>query len=152
CISRTASRTAGCAVPALDGVRVVDLTRLLPGAYATKLLVDRGAEVIKIEDPHGGDTMRTIGAAYFDALNHGKKSVTLDLRQPDGTEVLDALLATADAVVDSFRPSTAGRLHVDPDRLRRKHPRLICASMIGFPRDSPRAEQPAHDINYESLA
>ncbi|HZP46922.1 MAG TPA: CaiB/BaiF CoA-transferase family protein [Vicinamibacterales bacterium] len=139
-------------MPPLDGVRVLDLTRLLPGAYATKLLADRGADVVKIEDPRGGDTMRTLGARYFDALNHGKKSVTLDLRSADASAVLDALLARADVVVDSFRPSTAARLGVDAATLRRRHPRLICASMIGFPRDSTSAERPAHDINYEALA
>jgi crotonobetainyl-CoA:carnitine CoA-transferase CaiB-like acyl-CoA transferase len=144
-------------VAPLDGVRVVDLTRLLPGAYATQLLADRGAEVIKIEDPRGGDTMRTMGARltssrYFDAVNRGKKSVTLDLKSPDAPAILDALLATADVYVDSFRPSTADRLRVDPQTLRAKHPRLICASLLGFPRDSPRAEEAAHDINYQSLA
>ncbi len=139
-------------MPPLDGIRVLDLTRLLPGAYATKLLADRGAEVIKIEAPRGGDTMRTLGAAYFDALNRGKKSVTLDLRSAEAAAILDALLATADVLVDSFRPSTAARLRVDAATLRPRHPRLICASMIGFPRDSDRALQAAHDINYQSLA
>jgi crotonobetainyl-CoA:carnitine CoA-transferase CaiB-like acyl-CoA transferase len=138
-------------VAPLDGIRVLDLTRLLPGAYATQLLVDRGAEVIKIEDPHGGDTMRTMGAPHFAAVNRGKKSVTLNLKSADALTILDALLATADVVVDSFRPSTAHRLGVDPQTLRAKHPRLICAALIGFPRDSPRAEEAAHDINYQSL-
>ena len=136
----------------LDGVRVLDLTRLLPGAYATLLLADRGAEVVKLEDPRGGDTMRTIGAPFFDRVNRGKKSVTLDLKSPDAAPVLDALLATADVLVDSFRPSTAKRLRVDAATLRANYPRLICASMIGFPRDDARAEQAAHDINYQSLA
>ena len=136
----------------LDGTRVLDLTRLLPGAYATLLLVDLGAEVIKIEDPRGGDTMRALGPAYFDALNRGKRSVTLDLRSAGDRPVLDALLETADVVVDSFRPSTASRLRVDAASLRARHPRLVCASMIGFPRGSDRAEQAAHDINYQSLA
>jgi crotonobetainyl-CoA:carnitine CoA-transferase CaiB-like acyl-CoA transferase len=139
-------------MPPLDGIRVLDLTRLLPGAYATQLLADRGAEVIKIEDPRGGDTMRTIGARWFDAVNRGKKSVTLDLRSPQSAPTLDALLVTADVLIDSFRPSTAKRLRVDPETVRAKHPHVICASLIGFPRDSPKAEQPAHDINYQSLA
>jgi len=139
-------------VAPLDGVRVLDLTRLLPGAYATQLLADRGAEVIKIEDPRGGDTMRAIGARWFDAVNRGKKSVTLDLRSPDAAPIFDALLAAADVVVDSFRPSTAQRLRVDAATLRATRPRLVCASLIGFPRGSSRAEQAAHDINYQSLA
>jgi crotonobetainyl-CoA:carnitine CoA-transferase CaiB-like acyl-CoA transferase len=137
---------------ALAGIRVLDLTRLLPGAYATQLLVNRGAEVIKIEDPRGGDSMRTIGARYFEAVNRGKRSVALDLRAPDAMTIFEALVATADVVVDSFRPSTAKRLRVDAESLRPKHPRLICASLIGFPRGSAREAEPAHDINYESLA
>ena len=139
-------------MPPLDGVRVADLTRLLPGAYATRLLADLGAEVIKVEDPRGGDPMRQFGAQYFDALNHGKRSVTLDLRSPDAAAILDALLSACDVVVDSFRPSTARRLGVDAGTLRAKRPRLICASMIGFDRDSARAEAAAHDINYQALA
>jgi crotonobetainyl-CoA:carnitine CoA-transferase CaiB-like acyl-CoA transferase len=138
-------------VPPLDGTRVVDLTRLLPGAYATLLLVDLGAEVIKIEEPHGGDGMRRFGA-HFDAVNRGKRSVTLDLRSPDAAGVLDALLSTADVIVDSFRPSTARRLGVDAETLRAKHPRLICASMTGFGHAGPHVETAAHDINYQALA
>jgi len=136
----------------LTGIRVLDLTRLLPGAYATRLLADLGAEVIKIEDPSGGDTMRALGSGYFDAVNRGKKSVALNLKSPDAPRILDALLGTTDVIVDSFRPSTASRLRVDAATLRARHPRLICASMIGFPREGARAEQPAHDINYQSLA
>src|SRR5262249_11497968 len=98
----------------LLGVRVIDLTRLLPGAYATLLLANLGADVIKVEDRRGGDGMRSLGArlkpshyagdataSYFDLLNHGKRSVTIDLRHPAAAAVLDALLGHADAVVDS---------------------------------------------------
>src|SRR5256885_6458776 len=122
-------------MPALDGIRLLDLTRLLPGAYATLLLADLGADVIKIEDPRGGDGMRTLPPlesgrnVYFERLNRHKRSVTLDLRSPDAAGVLDALAARADVLVESFRPSTATRLGVDADTLRRRHPRLICASI-----------------------
>ena len=137
----------------LAGVRVLDLTRLLPGAYATLLLADLGADVVKIEDPRGGDAMRTLGGGvYFDALNRGKRSVTLDLRAPDAAAVLDALIARADAVVESFRPSTARRLGVDAATLRGRHPRLVCASISGFGPSGPYAERAAHDINYQALA
>src|SRR5438105_1280599 len=108
----------------LDDVRVIDLTRLLPGAYATLLLADLGAEVIKIEDPRGGDGMRHLPSlvagqnAYFERLNRNKRSVTLDLRSADAAGVIDALMAGADVVVDSFRPSTARRLGVDPAEIR----------------------------------
>jgi alpha-methylacyl-CoA racemase len=140
----------------IDGVRVIDLTRLLPGAYATLLLADLGAEVIKIEDPRGGDGMRTLPTAasrgYFELLNRGKRSVTLDLRSPDAAAVVDALCATADVVVDSFRPSTAKRLGVDAATLHARHPHLVCASISGFGQSGPYAERAAHDINYQALA
>ena len=140
----------------LDGVRVLDLTRLLPGAYATLLLADLGADVIKIEDPRGGDGMRrlpTLGQRdYFALLNRNKRSVTLDLRSPQAAGVLDKLLAKADVVIDSFRPSTARRLRVDPDTLRASRPHLICASISGFGPGGPYVERAAHDINYQALA
>ena len=154
------------ATGSLGGVRVLDLTRLLPGAYATLLLADLGADVIKIEDPRGGDTMRHLPAdprtpqfratsppsVYFERLNRGKRSVTLDLRLPDAAAVLDALLATSDVVIDSFRPSTARRLRVDAASLHARYPRVICASINGFGQSGPNVERAAHDINYQALA
>jgi len=142
----------------LDGVRILDLTRLLPGAWATLQLADLGAEVIKVEDPRGGDHARHMAplvngvSAYFQVLNRNKRSITLDLRSPDAARVLDALAAKADVVVDSFRPRTARRLGVDAGTLRARHPRLICASITGFGLTGPYADRAAHDINYEALA
>lgn len=140
----------------LDGVQVLDLTRLLPGAYATLLLADLGADVVKIEDPRGGDGMRSLPTSgrrpYFELLNRNKRSVTLDLRSPAASAVLDALCAHADVVVDSFRPSTARRLGVDAASLQARHPRLVCASISGFGQAGPYAERAAHDINYQALA
>jgi alpha-methylacyl-CoA racemase len=140
----------------LDGVRVLDLTRLLPGAYATLLLADFGADVIKIEDPRGGDGMRSLPTRgqtdYFALLNRNKRSVTLDLRSADAAGVLDALLAKSDVIIDSFRPSTARRLRVDATTLSARHPRLICASISGFGSEGPYVERAAHDINYQALA
>jgi crotonobetainyl-CoA:carnitine CoA-transferase CaiB-like acyl-CoA transferase len=121
----------------LSGVRVLDLTRLLPGAYATLLLADLGAEVIKIEDPRGGDGMRSLRSEpdgrnpYFERLNRNKRSVTLDLRKAEAAAVLDALATHADVMVDSFRPSTARRLGVDPGTMRSRHPHLVCGSIAG---------------------
>jgi len=142
----------------LNGVRVLDLTRLLPGAYATLLLADLGAEVIKIEDPRGGDGMRTMGSQpdgrnlYFERLNRNKRSVTLDLRKAQAAGVLDALAAHADVMVDSFRPSTARRLGVDPETIRSRHVHLVSASISGFGANGPYVERAAHDINYQALA
>jgi crotonobetainyl-CoA:carnitine CoA-transferase CaiB-like acyl-CoA transferase len=151
--------------PPLRGIRVLDLTRLLPGAYATLLLAELGAEVVKIEDPRGGDGMRTMAArlkpsrssesnsvSFFELLNRNKRSVTLDLRAPGAAAVLDALAVGSDAIVDSFRPSTARRLKVDAGTLRARHPRLVCASINGFGLDGPDADRAAHDINYQALA
>jgi crotonobetainyl-CoA:carnitine CoA-transferase CaiB-like acyl-CoA transferase len=144
--------------PPLHGIRVLDLTRLLPGAYATLLLADLGADVIKIEDPRGGDGMRTLRShpdgrnPYFEPLNRSKRSVTLDLRKPEAAQVLDALAACADVFIDSFRPSTARRLRVDPDTIRSRHPHLVCATITGFGRQGPDVERAAHDINYQALA
>jgi alpha-methylacyl-CoA racemase len=149
----------------LDRIRVLDLTRLLPGACATLLLADLGADVIKIEDPRGGDGMRHLASGarlkpsrstdrhvYFERLNRGKRSVTLDLRSPGAAAVLDALAATSDVLIDSFRPSTARRLGVDAASLHARHPRLICASINGFGQTGPNADRAAHDINYQALA
>jgi alpha-methylacyl-CoA racemase len=142
----------------LSGVRVLDLTRLLPGAYATLLLADLGADVVKVEDRRGGDGMRSLPTSddgsrpYFALLNRNKRSITLDLRSPDAAAVLDALCRHADVVVDSFRPSTARRLGVDAATLRSRHPHLVCASISGFGQDGPYAERAAHDINYQALA
>ena len=140
----------------LDGVRVLDLTRLLPGAYATLLLADLGADVVKIEDPRGGDGMRSLPTSgrrpYFELLNRRKRSITLDLRSPEASAVLDALCTHADVVVDSFRPSTARRLGVDAATIQARHPRLVCASISGFGQAGPYAERAAHDINYQALA
>jgi crotonobetainyl-CoA:carnitine CoA-transferase CaiB-like acyl-CoA transferase len=137
-------------------VRVLDLTRLLPGAYATLLLADLGADVIKVEDPRGGDGMRSLPTSghrsYFALLNRNKRSITLDLRSPDAAAVVDALCVRADVVVDSFRPSTAKRLGVEAAGLHARHPHLVCASISGFGQTGPYAERAAHDINYQALA
>ena len=142
----------------LAGVRVIDLTRLLPGAYATLLMADLGADVVKIEDPRGGDPSRTLppGAggtsAYFRVLNRNKRSVTLDLRSRDAASVLDRLVARADIVVESFRPQTARRLGVDAESLGVRHPRLIHASISGFGQTGPSVARAAHDINFEAIS
>jgi alpha-methylacyl-CoA racemase len=142
----------------LSGVRVLDLTRLLPGAYATLVLADLGAVVIKIEDPRGGDPTRAMPpiadgtSVYFEVLNRNKQSVTLDLRSPDAAPVLDALAARADVLVDSFRPRTARRFGVDAATVRKRHPRLVCASITGFGQTGPYVERAAHDINYQALS
>lgn len=142
----------------LDGVTVLDLTRLLPGAICTLALADLGADVIKIEDPRGGDPLRHMppvvdGRGVYDRLfNRDKRSVTLDLRAPGAHEVLDALAAKADVLVESFRPKAARRLGLDAVSLRTRHPRLIHCAITGFGQTGPYADRPGHDINFVALA
>jgi alpha-methylacyl-CoA racemase len=142
----------------LTGVRVLDLTRLVPGAFATLMLAEMGAEVIKIEDPRGGDPMRHFpplldGRGVYDLLlNRGKKSVALDLRAPESAGVLDRLVARADIVVESFRPATAKRLGVSAEQMRARHPRLIHCSITGYGQTGPYADRPGHDLNYVALS
>jgi crotonobetainyl-CoA:carnitine CoA-transferase CaiB-like acyl-CoA transferase len=143
----------------LQGITVLDLTRLLPGAFATLMLAELGAEVIKIEDPAtGGDPMRHLppvvnGRGIYDLLlNRGKKSVALDLRQPEARTALDHLSGRADIVVESFRPATARRLGVSADVLGARHPRLIHCAITGYGQTGPYAEVPGHDLNYVSVS
>jgi crotonobetainyl-CoA:carnitine CoA-transferase CaiB-like acyl-CoA transferase len=142
----------------LAGIRVLDLTRLLPGSYATLMLADLGADVIKIEDPRGGDHARQMPplangtSVYFTVLNRNKRSLALNLRAPEAAGVLDRLVPHCDVVIDSFRPKTAARLGVDVAAIRRRNPSVICASITGFGKTGPYADRAAHDINYEALA
>lgn len=142
----------------LSGVRVLDLTRLLPGAFATLMLAELGAEVIKVEDPRGGDPMRHLpptvnGRGVFDLLlGRGKKSVALDLKHVGDTARLQQLVATADVVIESFRPATAERLGVSSAQLRGAHPRLIHCSITGYGQTGPYAERPGHDLNYVAVS
>jgi alpha-methylacyl-CoA racemase len=137
---------------------VLDLTRLLPGAFATLMLAELGAEVIKIEDPRGGDPMRRMppllnGRGLYDLLlNRGKKSVALDLRQADARASLDRLVATSDVVVESFRPAAARKLGVAGDIIRAKHPHVIHCAITGYGQSGPYADLPGHDLNYVSVS
>src|SRR2546426_10685683 len=119
----------------LTGIRVLDLTRLLPGAYCTQLLADMGADVIKIEEPGGGDYMRwtppLVGgqSALFNALNRNKRSVTLNLKTDEGRELLLKLVDTAAVLVEGNRPGVMGRLGVGWYVLHARNPQLVMASL-----------------------
>src|SRR5580765_49312 len=144
--------------PPLTGIRVVDLSRLLPGAFATLMLAELGADVIKIEDPRGGDPMRRLppllnGRGIYDMLlNRGKRSVALDLKEAESVRVLHRLVDTADVVVESFRPGTARRLGVSGEQLRERNARLIHCAITGYGQSGPYAERPGHDLNYVSIS
>jgi len=143
-------------------VRIVDLSRLLPGPFASLCLQGLGHEVIKVEDPAGGDYLRhwppTLAldgethGAWFAALNRGKLSVALDLRIEADRSRLHALLETADVLLESFRPGVLARLGLDPLVLRDRYPRLVIASLTGWGQAGPLSALPGHDIGFLSLA
>ncbi len=133
---------------ALAGVRVVDLTALLPGPYCTRILADLGAEVIKVERPPAGDLTRHIAPELFEAVNHGKLSVTLDLRRDDDRARLDAMARAADVVIEGFRPGVAARLGAGYDHLRALNPDLIYCSLSGYGQTGPARDLSGHDLNY----
>jgi alpha-methylacyl-CoA racemase len=143
----------------LDGVRVLDLSRLFPGPYATLLLSDLGAEVIKVEDPNGGDYIRYFppfcgdgSGAPFHALNRGKKSIALDLRPDSGKETFRAMLSSVDVVVESFRPGVMEKLGLGPDALLEEFPHLIICRISGYGQTGEGFERAGHDLNYAARA
>ncbi len=136
----------------LQGITVVDLTRVLSGPYCTMLLADMGARVIKIEQPGRGDDTRAWGppfvegeSAYFLSINRNKESVTLDFKQPEGQALLDRLLATADVLVENFRPGTLQRAGFDYAAVAARHPRLVYCSISGFGQTGPRSSEAGYD-------
>lgn len=142
----------------LDGVRVVDLTRLLPGAYATSLLLGMGADVVKIEDPRGGDGLRVSPpytssgeSGLFLALCRGKRSVALDLKDPAARDALLRLVSVSHVVIDSFRPGVLDRLGLGPAELAAANPALVHVSMTAYG-EGERAALPGHDLNVEGYA
>jgi crotonobetainyl-CoA:carnitine CoA-transferase CaiB-like acyl-CoA transferase len=136
----------------LAGVRVLDLSWLLPGPFCTHVLVDLGADVIKIERPGDGDYLRDILPATYALVNRGKRSIALDLKQAEDRALFDQLLDSADVLVEAFRPGVAARLGVDYATLSARHPRLVYASLSGYGQDGPLAHLPGHDINYLARA
>ena len=143
---------------ALDGITVLDLTRLLPGAVATQWLVDFGAQVIKIEQPGIGDGARNSFAKagaenpIFALTNRGKKSAEIDLKDPAGKAAFLKLAAAADVVIEGFRPDVMDRLGVGWDALQALNPRLIYAALTGYGREGKFAALAGHDINYLALS
>lgn len=141
----------------LAGVRVLDLTRLLPGPVCTLHLADLGADVIKIEDPQVGDYARQAApgqpdSAYFRMINRNKRGLQLDLKKPAAITVLLNLVRTADVIVESFRPGVMARLGLDYARLAAHNPRLVYCSISGYGQDGPYRECAGHDINYLGYA
>ena len=142
----------------LEGVRVLDMTRVMSGPFCTAMLADLGAEVIKIEMPGSGDEGRHFApyvdgeSVYFALLNRGKKSLTLDLKTREGVEIVKELTRGCDVLVENFRPGVMKRLGLDHEALRETHPGLVYASITGFGADSPFADWPAFDLVIQAMS
>ncbi len=141
----------------LDGLRIVDLTRILAGPFATMILSDMGAEVIKVERPEGGDLSRGTApfiqeeSYYFVSVNRGKQSVTLNLAHPDGQQALKDIAAECDVLVENFVPGAMAGFGLAYDDLRAVNPRLVYCSISGFGQDGPYAQRPALDIIVQAM-
>jgi CoA:oxalate CoA-transferase len=142
----------------LSGITVLDLTRVLAGPYATMLMADLGAVVIKVENPKGGDEARGFGpfvngvSGYFASVNRGKRGITLDLKRPRGREIFLGLVGKADVLVENFRPRTMERLGIGYETLSAVNPRLVYAALSGFGRTGPRANEAAYDMIIQGMS
>ncbi len=141
----------------LSGIKVLDLTRVLAGPYATMILSDLGAEVIKIEQPEIGDESRNFGpfkngfSLYFMSVNRGKRSITLDLKTDRGKDIFKQLVKQSDILVENFRPGTMKKLGLDYETLAAEHPALIYAACSGFGQTGPFAEKGAYDMIIQGM-
>jgi crotonobetainyl-CoA:carnitine CoA-transferase CaiB-like acyl-CoA transferase len=143
---------------ALEGIRVIDLSRLLPGPFLTMILADLGADVVKLEDPKLGDYMRQVPptkggtSGRFLAVNRGKRSIVLDLKAPAGRDALLRMVAKADVVVETFRPGVMDKLGVGYAQLAAANPGIVMCSVSGFGQTGPFVHRAGHDIGYLALA
>ncbi len=141
----------------LEGLRIVDLTRILAGPFATMILSDMGAEVIKVERPEGGDLSRGTGpffegeSYYFVSVNRGKQSVSINLAHPDGQQALKDIAAECDVLVENFVPGTMANFGLSYDDLQAVNPRLVYCSISGFGQTGPYAQRPALDIIVQAM-
>ncbi|HWO23286.1 MAG TPA: CaiB/BaiF CoA-transferase family protein [Kofleriaceae bacterium] len=150
--------SAGPLADALRGIRVLDLSRLLPGPFLTMVLADMGADVIKVEDPRVGDYLRAfppakggLGGRYL-AVNRGKRSIALDLKAPAGRDAFLRLVERADVVVESFRPGVLGKLGLGYDQLAARNAQVIVCSISGYGQTGPYVHRAGHDLDYIGLA
>ena len=144
----------------LHGIRVLDLSRILAGPFATQQLLDLGADVIKVESPEGGDDTRAWGppfvedgrSTYFLAANRGKRSIVIDLEKEDGQQIVRRLAARADVVIENFRHGQLARWALDLASLRRDHPRLVTCRISGFGDTGPRADEGGYDALVQAMS
>lgn len=137
---------------ALEGIKVLDLSRVLAGPYCAQILGDYGADVVKVEMPNSGDDTRSWGppwvgdqSAYFLSANRNKKSLTLNFKHKEGVEILLKLLEDADVLIENFRPGTTARLGIDYEALRERFPALIYCSISGYGQTGPYSQRPGYD-------
>ncbi|PAB57371.1 CaiB/BaiF CoA transferase family protein [Anaeromicrobium sediminis] len=141
----------------LNGIKILDLTRVLAGPYATMVLGDMGAEIIKVEMPERGDDSRFFGphingeSAYFMSINRNKKSMTLNLKTQEGKEILQELVKKCDVIVENFRPGTMEKLGLGYDEIRKVNPRIIYAASSGFGHSGPYSKRPAYDAVVQAM-
>src|SRR5437660_3873708 len=135
----------------LAGVRVVDFSMFVPGPFASSILADLGADVIKVEPPRG-DPGRGYVPVQFETENRNKRSIALDLKNADAKAVVEKLVARAEVVVEGFRPGVAKRLGIDYEKLRQHNGRLVYCSISGYGQTGPWRERPGHDVNYVAAA
>jgi alpha-methylacyl-CoA racemase len=131
----------------LAGVRIVEIAGIGPAPFAAMVLADLGADIVRVDRAGGGS-----GFARFDVLNRGRRSLAVDLKHPDGAEVVLRLAAGADALIEGFRPGVAERLGIGPDACRARNPRLVYGRMTGWGQDGPYAGDAGHDITYAAVA
>src|SRR2546423_13948645 len=142
----------------LAGIRVLDLTRLLPGAYCSLLLADMGADVVKLEEPGSGDYMRWYPplvdgqSALFNALNRNRRSVTLNLKSDAGRELFLDLAGRADVVIEGTRPGVLGRLGLGWPVLHERNRELVVCAITGYGQTGPWSQRAGHDLNYMAVA
>lgn len=143
---------------AMQGIRILDLSRMLPGPYCSMMLGDLGAEVIKVEEPKTGDPTRKSPpmldgqSAPFAQVNRNKKSIAVDLKDPNGRQVFMKLAAGADVVLEQFRPGVVDRLGINYTAVAEVNPRIVYCSLSGFGQDGPHRERSGHDLNYLALS
>ena len=150
----------------LEGIRVIDLTRILAGPFSTMLMADMGADIIKVEQPGTGDPARGNGpflspdgaesseqqfSTYFMSINRGKRSIAIDLSKPKGREVLLKLAETADVLIENFRPGTMQKLGLDYEAVKVRNPRIVMCSVSGFGQSGPYAHRPALDVIVQGM-
>jgi crotonobetainyl-CoA:carnitine CoA-transferase CaiB-like acyl-CoA transferase len=138
----------------LDGIKILELARVAPGEFATMMLADMGADVLKIEtpEPTGNGDAEAARRAAFAFINRNKRSMTLNLKAPESQEIFRTLASTADVIVEGFRPGVMKRLGGDYESIKKINPRIVYCSLSGFGQDGPYKSYPAHDMNYLSLA